>query len=181
MMYSSVASKYAIALYNVSKVNKKTEEYKEHLNTLVKIYEHLSVFLNNQAIKPEKRVRIVCDVMKELKIEPDEIFERFVYLLISNKRIKYLKQIALFFDHTILEDKGLIPVELITATELGKEEENVLAEFVRKHTKRTPVFSTKIDETLIAGVVMEFSGKRYDASIRGRLENLARDVLTREG
>jgi len=181
MMYSSIASKYAVALYNISKVNKKTEEYKERLNVLTRIYDELSVFLNNQAIKPEKRMQLVCSVMKELKYEPDEIFSRFVYILISNKRLKYLKQIASFFDYTILEDKGLIPVELISATEIGEDEEKVLTEFVRKYTNRTPVFNTMVDESLIAGVVLEFSGKRYDASIKGRLEKLARDVLRREG
>jgi len=31
MMYSAVASRYAVALYKVSKVNGKTEEYKEQL------------------------------------------------------------------------------------------------------------------------------------------------------
>ncbi len=181
MMYSSIASKYAIALYNISKVNKKTEEYKERLNVLTRIYDELSVFLNNQAIKPEKRMQLVCDVMKELKYEPDEIFSRFVYILISNKRLKYLKQIASFFDYTILEDNGLIPVELISATEIGEDEEKVLSQFVRKYTNRAPVFNTMVDESLIAGVVLEFPGKRFDASIKGRLEKLARDVLRREG
>ncbi|MEJ5258081.1 MAG: F0F1 ATP synthase subunit delta [Fervidobacterium sp.] len=181
MMYSSIASKYALALYNVSKINQKTDEYKERLNVFVNIYNELSVFLNNQAIKPVKRSQLVCDIMSELGFKPDEVFGRFVYLLISNKRMKYIKQIATLFDYAILEENGLVPVEVISATDLNDEEKSALTEFVRKYTSKTPVFSVKVDEGIIAGVVVEFYGKRYDASIKGRLEKLARDVLRREG
>lgn len=181
MMYSAIASKYAMALYNVSKVNHKTEEYKENLKVFTQIYDYMSVFLNNQAIKPENRAQVVCQIMNELGLTVDHVFSRFVYLLIANKRLKYIKQIATFFDYTMLEDKGLIPVNLTAAIELTGEEERLLADFVRRYTGREPVFSMAVNEDLIAGVVMEFAGKRFDASIKGRLENLARNVLRREG
>ncbi|ANE41133.1 ATP synthase subunit delta [Fervidobacterium sp. SC_NGM5_O18] len=181
MMYSAIASKYAMALYNVSKVNNKTEEYKDRLKVLAQIYDYMSIFLNNQAIKPEKRAQVVCQLMNELGFPADQPFSRFVYLLISNKRLKYIKQILAFFDFTVLEDKGLIPVDITAAMDLSTEEEKLLSEFVKKHSGREPVFSITVDENLIAGVVMEFAGKRFDASIKGRLENLARNVLRREG
>ncbi|MGB9615243.1 MAG: F0F1 ATP synthase subunit delta, partial [Fervidobacterium sp.] len=63
MMYSTVASKYALALYNVSKANKKTKQYKELLKALVEIYESISPYLNNQSIKPEQRVQAIFEVI----------------------------------------------------------------------------------------------------------------------
>ncbi|MGC8820824.1 MAG: F0F1 ATP synthase subunit delta [Fervidobacterium sp.] len=181
MMYSTVASKYALALYNVSKANKKTKQYKELLKALVEIYESISPYLNNQSIKPEQRVQAIFEVLKAFNIEYDEVFQRFVYLLIVNKRVKYIKQIATLFDYTIFEDEGLIPVQVQSATPFTKEEEEILASFVEKYTGRKPVFDVKVDEELIAGVILEFSGKTFDVTIKGRLQNLARNVLKREG
>lgn len=181
MMYSAVASKYAVALYNISKVNKKTEEYKVLLRNLADIYEAIPVYLNNQSVKPERRVQAILEVMKELKLKTDEVFERFIYLLIVNKRIKYIRQIVSFFDFTILDESGFIPVNVLSAAPLSKEEEELLSKFVSKYTGRKPVFNVTIDESLLAGVILEFAGKTFDVSIKGRLQSIARNVLRREG
>ncbi|MEN3043114.1 MAG: F0F1 ATP synthase subunit delta [Fervidobacterium sp.] len=177
MIYSALASKYAVALYNVSKRNGKTEEYKNLLQNLADIYEPLSTYLNNQALKPEKRVQVILEVMRTLGIEVDEVFQKFMYILIANKRIKYIKQIVSFFEYTILDESGLIPVNLTSATSLSAEEEALLSEFVNKYTGRKPVFKVNIDEELLAGVIIEFAGKTFDVSLKGRLNNIARNVL----
>lgn len=181
MMHSAVASKYAIALYNVSKVNGKTEEYKNWLGVLSQMYDAVSIFLNNQSVSVNERTNFLVDLMKGLKIEVDEVFSRFIHLLIANRRIKFVKQIASYFDYTILENAGLIPVDLTSASELSSEEQSLLSNFVKRYTGRDPVFNIKLDEELIAGVVLEFSGKKLDASIKGRLQSIVKDVLIRKG
>ncbi|HUM76454.1 MAG TPA: F0F1 ATP synthase subunit delta [Fervidobacterium sp.] len=181
MMYSAVASRYAVALYKVSKVNGKTEEYKEQLKVLNQLYDAVSVFLNNQSVAVDERANFLIDLMKKLNIEIDEAFARFIHLLIANRRIKFIKQIASFFDYTILDNAGLIPVDVTSASELSSEELGLLSNFVKKYTGREPVFNVKFDEDLIAGVVLEFSGKKLDASIKGRLQSIVKDVLIRKG
>ncbi|MFN6991917.1 MAG: F0F1 ATP synthase subunit delta [Fervidobacterium sp.] len=181
MRYSAVASKYAIALYNISKVNGKTEEYKNLLNATEEVYEAVSVYLNNQSIKPERRVQALLEILKSFNYTVDDVFQRFVYLLILNKRIKFIKQIVSFFDYTILDSEGLIPVNVQSALPLSKEEEELLSKFVEKYTRRKPVFNVTVDENLIAGVLLEFAGKTFDVTIAGRLNNIARNVLRREG
>ncbi|MBP9518878.1 MAG: F0F1 ATP synthase subunit delta, partial [Fervidobacterium sp.] len=82
---------------------------------------------------------------------------------------------------TILDNAGLIPVDVTSASELSSEELGLLSNFVKKYTGREPVFNVKFDEDLIAGVVLEFSGKKLDASIKGRLQSIVKDVLIRKG
>ncbi|HCI28869.1 MAG TPA: F0F1 ATP synthase subunit delta, partial [Fervidobacterium sp.] len=118
MMHSAVASKYALALYNVSKTNGKTETYKNQLKALNQLYDSISIFLNNQSVSTDVRTNFVMEIMRELDISVDDVFRRFVHLLISNRRIKFIKQIASFFDYTILDDAGLIPVDVTSAIEL---------------------------------------------------------------
>ncbi|HOJ95185.1 MAG TPA: F0F1 ATP synthase subunit delta, partial [Fervidobacterium nodosum] len=63
----------------------------------------------------------------------------------------------------------------------SKEEEEILSKFVEKYTNRKPVFNVTVDDSLIAGVVMEFAGKTFDVTVKGRLQNIARNALNREG
>lgn len=176
MIYSSVASRYALALLNVSKRLGTTEHYGELLKVTSQIYDSLATVLNNQALKPEIRTNLVIEILSSLNLEVDEPFKRFVHLLIVNKRIKYVKHIASYYDYSILENNGLVPVDVTSALPLSAEELEVLSRFVTKYTNRKPVFQTKIDENLIAGVVIEFAGKKLDASIKGRLERIAREI-----
>ncbi len=181
MIYSAVAFKYSKALFNVAKKLNKLEDYKKQLSVLSQLYDNLYVFLNNQAIKPQRRTEVLVSVLKEVFGNVDEPFQKFLFLVVYNKRTKLIKQIASYYSHISLEDSGYVPVEITSASELTSEERSLIVQFVEKYTNRKPVFEETIDHNLIAGAVIEFAGKKFDVSVRGRLESVARNVLIRKG
>ncbi len=181
MIYSAVAFKYSKALFNVAKKLNKVDEYKNQLSVLAQLYDNISVFLNNQAIKPQKRTEFLVSVLKEIFGSVDAAFQRFLFLVMYNKRTKLIKQISSYYSHVSLEDAGYIPVEITSAQQLTNEEKVLIKKFVEKYTSRKPVFQENVDPELIAGAVIEFAGKKFDVSVKGRLESVARNVLIRKG
>lgn len=183
MKYSVVAGKYSKALLLVAKKINKVENYSHLLQILSEIFDHFSAFLNNPTEKIEKKLEFLKIAFNEVlgvrfKSEYDNVFQKFVELIFVNKREKYIPQIASLYKYSAIEEENKIPVKVTSATVLTEEEEKILKEFVENHVNKEPVFEKEIDESLIAGVVLEFAGKKLDVSVKGRLEKISREVFS---
>jgi F-type H+-transporting ATPase subunit delta len=62
---------------------------------------------------------------------------------------------------------------VITAYALDKAQEQVIAEAVKKRTGKQVKVATRVDRGLIGGVVVRIGDLVIDASLRGRLQQLA--------
>ena len=177
MRYSAVAGRYARALLNVAIENGKEEEYKRLLKAAALVYRKLQAFFDDPTLTSQKKFGKMIGFFEESGINLDESFKNFLSIVFERKRQKYLPLMVSLYEDLEIEAHGKIPVDVITPYELSSEELQQLARFVKKHALREPVFRKKIDESLIAGVKLEFQGMSYDVSIKGRLLRIARDVF----
>ncbi len=177
MKYSAVAGRYARALLMVAIELKKEEEYKELLKLSTEIYEKLKDFFDDPTVTSFRKYERMIGIFKSLNVELDEPFKNFLKIVFERKRQKYLKLMVSLYEDMEIESKGMIPADVISPYKLSDEELEILRKFVKKHALREPVFREKIDESLIAGVILEFEGLTYDVSVAGRLKKISRDVF----
>ena len=75
--------------------------------------------------------------------------------------------------------QGRIAVELTTAHELSDDEARAIVEKIEKASGRTVEATRTVDPDLIGGMILQAGSLRVDASVRGRLERLRRELVTR--
>ena len=90
-----------------------------------------------------------------------------------------MDQVALEFERMAAADEGELSVELTTAYELSDEEARAIVGRIEQRSGRKVEANRTVDPELIGGVVLQVGSRRVDASIRGRLEQLGRDLRTR--
>ena len=176
MRYSAVAGRYAKALLDVAIDLGKEDEYGELLKLSSKIYESLREFFDDPTIDSSKKFRKMVELL-ESAVKLDNPFKNFLSIVFERKRQKYLPMMVLLYGDMKIEAEGKIPVDVYTPQELSEEEKEILRKFVKKYAMREPVFREKIDESLIAGVRLEFQGMSYDTSIKGRMAKIAREIF----
>ena len=177
MRYSAVAGRYARALLNVAMDRGEEERYRELLKVVNVVYKKFRAFFDDPSTTSQKKHNFMLELLKDLKVEIDEPFVNFLRLLFERKRQKYLPLILEVYADLEIEAKGMIPVDVLAPYELSEEEKEVLRKFVKKVALREPVFRLKKDESLLAGVRLEFQGMSYDVSVKGRIERIYRDVF----
>ncbi len=177
MKYSAVAGRYAKALLDVAIDHKKEEGYKNLLAVASKVYEDLKEFFDDPTITSFKKHELMTKILKDSGIEIDEFFDNFLKIIFERKRQKYLPLIIALYEDMEIESKGMIPVEVISPYKLSDDEREEIRKLVKKYALREPKFREKIDESLIAGVKVEFRGMTYDISVSGRIKKIARDVF----
>lgn len=174
MIGSRAAIRYAKALLSLSLDLKKADLVNDDMQliaTTIEENEELQNMLDNPVIKLEtKRSTLIALFDKKI----DKLSTNLINLLIENKRLPILQEVA--FQYTLLFDEhnGAQNAEVTTAVPLtGVLEEKVLAK-VKELTGKKVSLENIVDPTIIGGFILRVGDKQFDASILGKMNNLRR-------
>jgi F-type H+-transporting ATPase subunit delta len=98
-------------------------------------------------------------------------------LLLRRKRTALLPEILSEYVQMDEEKKGIKRVKVISAVSLDKSEERLLASRLQHLTGKTILIDTKVDPSILGGVVIYLDGKVIDGSVRTGLEELRGRLL----
>jgi len=134
----------------------------------------LDALLRNPQIDPRAKSETVEAVLGGTV----DIVRNFIRLVIEKNRGGELREIGREFERLIAERERRLTVELTTAYELSDDEAQEITQQIARASGR-PVDATRsVDESLIGGFVLQAGTMRVDASVRGRLERLRRELTT---
>jgi F-type H+-transporting ATPase subunit delta len=170
-----IASVYARSLFEVGKDNDKLDVLKEQLdqftdeldgNREMQVYFFSPYF--SSAEKKEGIGKVVDGA--------DEHFVRFLELLAERHRLPALFRIRREFDRLWAEENKQLPVTITSAVELDEDTVKNLGKQIEDQTGQQIDLTANVDPDLIGGLRMQVGNMVYDATIRGRLEKLRREV-----
>jgi F-type H+-transporting ATPase subunit delta len=130
--------------------------------------------LRNPQIEPTTKAR----VLEELLGDADELVRNFLMLTAEKGRIADIEEIAREFERLVARDERRLEVELTTAYELSDDEAKHIVQQIEQASGRKVEATRTVDPDLIGGLVLQAGSLRVDASVRGRLEGLRRELLT---
>ena len=131
--------------------------------------------LRNPELDPQTKAGLVGELLGE----GDELVRNFVRLTAEKGRIGDIEEIARAFDRLMAAEERRIDVELTTAFELSESEAEAILKQIREASGREVEATRKVDPSLIGGFVLQAGSMRVDASVRGRIEGLRRELVTR--
>lgn len=135
----------------------------------------LSAFLGNPQLDPGAK----ADVLGEITTDADPLVHNFVRLVATKGRAGSLQAIAAELDKLADAAEGRITVELTTAHELTDDEADAIVRRIEVASGRSVEATRSVDPRLIGGLILQVGSLRVDASVRGRLDRLRRDLVTR--
>jgi len=108
----------------------------------------------------------------------DQLVRNFLLVTVEKNRAGQLREIHKEFERLVAAEERRLTVELTTAYDLSDQETRQIVEQIEKASGR-PVDATRsVDPGLIGGIVLQAGSLRVDASVRGRLERLRRELTT---
>lgn len=106
----------------------------------------------------------------------DAKWQNFVRLLIENKRLEVLPEIAGQYEVLKHQYENEVEVEVTSATAMNAEQQAKLAASLKARFKREVRMSTQVDASLLGGAIIRAGDQIIDGSIKGRLERLASEL-----
>jgi F-type H+-transporting ATPase subunit delta len=129
--------------------------------------------LRNPQLEPKTKVAL----LDELLGGADVLIRNFLRLTAEKGRIGQIEDIAREFDRLMAREERRLNVELTTARDLSEDEVRELLQQIEAASGRKVEATRKVDSSLIGGFVLQAGSMRVDASVRGRLEGLRRDLV----
>jgi F-type H+-transporting ATPase subunit delta len=168
---------YATALFEAAREQGRLQPVREQLQQVVAAeaeVPELRELLRNPQIDPRARASALEDVLSG----GEDLLRNFLLVLADKGRTGSLEEIAREFERQIAEHEGIVHAELTTAVELSDEDAQTLLRQIEQSSGRKVEATRSVDPELIGGIVLQVGSHRLDASVRGRLEQLRRDLVT---
>jgi len=168
---------YARALHDAAldhdRVGTVREELADFVQAMRDVPELRAVLENPQVDRRAK-----ASALESLLADGDELLRNFLRLLAEKGRIGELDEVQREFERLVSAAEGQLDVELTTAFELSEEEMEAIVDQIAQASGRRVRASRRVDPDLIGGLVLQVGSRRVDASVRGRLERLRRELTT---
>jgi F-type H+-transporting ATPase subunit delta len=168
---------YARALFDAAQERDRLEEVSSELHDFVAAFDdvpELRNVLRNPELDPETK----AGLLDELLGGADELLRNFLRLTAEKGRIGDIEEIAREFERLEAELERRLTVELTTAYELSDDEAGGIIKTIEEASGRKVEATRKVDEKIIGGLILQAGSLRVDASVRGRLERLRRELVS---
>ena len=134
--------------------------------------------LRSPIIKADQKNSIINAVTKD---KVSLLTNSFTVLLVKKGRERDLPEMAAAFIEQYNEIKGIHQVTLTTAVEVSDVLKKSIEDKVKAENNFTTVeLTTKTDDSLIGGFVLEFNNNLLDASIARDLKDIKKQFLNNE-
>lgn len=173
-----LATRYAIALYDLAIEEKIEDTLLAQLKQVQTVFENEDDFLkvlNQSQISKEDKKRLM-----------DEVFS-FVHpyglntlkLMVDKTRVSHILEMCRSFRSLYAQQHNIVEGIAYTAIKLSDAELRQIEHELSETEKQTIVLINRVDPKLIKGIKIRFGDKVIDASLQARIENL-RQVLREE-
>ncbi len=169
---------YARALFESAQEQGKVAVVHEQLGDFVAMVDEvpeLGAVLANPELDSQTKAAVLDDILGGA----DELVRNFVRLVAEKGRTAELVEIARELDELVARLDRVLQVELTTAFELSDEEARDIVAKLEQASGRSVEAVRRVDPELVGGLVLQAGSHRLDASVRGRLDRLRHDLVTR--
>jgi F-type H+-transporting ATPase subunit delta len=166
---------YANALFEAAKERGRLEPVREELQDFTQALAdvpELRALLEN----PQLDARVRGEALAAVLGDADELVRNFLLLVSEKGRADELDEIVREFEALVAAEEGILDVELTTAVELSDAEVEKILRQIEQVSGRKLRATRQVDQSLVGGFVLRAGSHRVDASVRGRLQRLQREL-----
>ena len=174
MTNSTAATRYARALLDVAVREKAdVDQIERELASFVDLFAQYPalerVFLNPVVPAPRKRAAMEA-LTARVGVLP--ILAKLLGLLAERDRLVLVPGLLAAYRDRLLDYRNVVRAEVTTSSPLTPERAKSIEASLARLTGRTVALSTKVDPTIIGGVVARIGSTVYDASVTRHLERM---------
>ncbi|RNJ63464.1 MAG: F0F1 ATP synthase subunit delta [Porphyrobacter sp. IPPAS B-1204] len=172
---ASLAGRYASALFDLAAESGKVTAVEKDLETLGAALAEsgdLAALTTNPELARDVQGQAMAAVAKKLKLSA--LTTNFIGVLAGNRRLAKLPAIISAFKAIAAAQRGEVTATVTSAHPLSDDQLAALKTKLTAREGRTVMLTASVDPDLLGGLVVTIGSQRIDASIRTRLNSLAK-------
>ena len=180
MTAGAAAGRYARALFDVVlKEGGDVEKVQADFQQFVDLFEQhpvLATTLGNPAI-PASKKQAVAKALIDRAGTISPVVGKMILLLAERDRMMILPEIARRYRERVMDHQKIIRGQVTTAIALPPEKLRALEQGLQAATGRKVVLETKVDPSIIGGVITRLGSTVYDGSVTTQLQKMKQALI----
>ena len=175
-MQSRAAIRYAKAIYEIADEENLIKEIFNDMIRINKLNRDSSDFknlLSNSIIDNFDKKKAILSLLEKNNF----ITEKLLDLLIHNKRVAIISDIASCFIQLYNKNNNIKEAIVITASPIDKDLEKKILSQIKIPAAKSISLINHVDSSIIGGFIIRYDGKEYNASIKQNLKNLKTELI----
>ena len=176
MKVDPITSAYADSLFRLASAEGVADRVENELHEFERLYEQnneLKEFIHNPHVQSQGKKDALAEILKS-KISG--ILLNHMYLVIDQDRGRLFSKIAEEYYRLVSETRAKVTAEVTTAFPVTDGMLDDLAKELRRITKKDVHLRTRVDESIIGGVIVKVGDKVLDGSVRRKLSQLKKQM-----
>ena len=175
-MQSRAAIRYAKAIYEIADEENFIKEIFNdmiRINNLNRDSSDFKNLLSNSIIDNLDKKKAISSLLEK----NNSTTEKLLDLLIHNKRVAIIGDIASSFIQLYNKNNNIKEAIVITASPIDKDLEKKILSQIKIPAAKSINLINLIDSSIIGGFIIRYDGKEYNASIKQNLKNLKTELI----
>ena len=169
---ATIARPYAEAAFGYARQRGELDKWSETLALLASVYDdpQFQEAIAGPTVTSADIEKLMLTVCGE---RIDGQARNLIQLLVRNGRLSVLSEIRSLFEQLKSEDEGVLEANIASAYPLQDQQlEQIVAMLAKRYNKKISP-TVGVDSELIGGIKVQVGDKVWDASVRGRLQEMA--------
>ena len=173
---NTIARPYAQAAFSLAQSQGDLKKWSDMLQLVAAIAsdDAMQDLIGNPSISSDKLTDMFIGICGD---GLDQYGQNFVRVLVENKRLHVMSEIADLYEEKRAEAESTIEAEVTSATPMSETQQAQLVAALKKRLGREVTLVTKTDEAIIGGAIVRAGDLVIDASVTGQLEKLANTLM----
>lgn len=172
-LVTGVAGRYATALFELAQEQSALEPVSEALNAFSALLDEsadLERLVRSPVFSADDQKKALLSVIDKAGISG--ITANFLGLVAQNRRLFVIRDIIKGFFLLLAQHRGEVAAEVSSATPLSDEQMTELKAALKSSIGKDVQVETKVDPSLLGGLVVKVGSRMIDSSLRTRLNNI---------
>jgi F-type H+-transporting ATPase subunit delta len=172
----NAARRYAEAVFQLAERDKALDRWREDLRLAADITadERVARVMDSPMVLLPEREKLATQLLGKRLSKPAI---NLVRVLVRRGNLDLLGPIAADYQRLLNEKRGVVAAVVTSALPLTRGEDEAIRKRVAQLTGTTVDVQTAVDPALIGGLTVRIGDRLIDASVRGRLERLRKQLL----
>ncbi len=175
-MRSRAAIRYSKAIFQVAADANNLSNVKKDMDSIILAQQSSDDFknlLNNALIKYSDKKQIISSLLLDI----NDMTSNLIDLLITNKRLSILYDIAVGFNETFNQKNNIAKATVITAIPISEEIRSEVLNKIKTLSNKSIEIENIIDKTILGGFILRFESTEYNAGFSQKLNKLKSELI----
>ena len=173
-MTASVAGRYASALYDLAHEQNAVAAVEADLvklQAMLDSSEDLRGLISSPIVAAADQARALAAILEKGGISG--VPASFIALVAKNRRLFVLPEMMKNFRSIAARARGEVTAQVTSAHPMNETQIEALKDTLRASAGRNVTLATKVDPSLIGGLIVQIGSRMIDSSIKTKLANLS--------